>query len=283
MGKNVKNFAEYHNLNEAKLKIKPYDKVKVGDAAFEHPDAGGQQNEKIGKIIWKGTYKELLKSKYKGTAMDWDVDDVADLDEYDLVVVDLYGNQGGPTLFNYDNDPSGTVTFESVKVNESKKFKDFIDVARAAEIAYGDNDMEITPTKNGFTYIDVDDEKIEVIIKGNKASIVGGEQNMTIDDFVNLISNDDPESLYECIDEITEGKKAKISKALVQATDKYHEAQLKLQKLQKEFVETPKENVVEREKLKKSIIDAHKEVQQTEKEFQATLGAEDVDDIEIIW
>ncbi len=206
MGKNVKNFAEYYNLNEAKLKIKPYDKVKVGDAAFE-----------------------------------------------------------------------------SAKIDESKKFKDFIDVARAAEIAYGDGDMEITPTSKGFTYLDVDDNKIEVIIKGNKASIVDGEQNMTIDDFVNLISNDDPESLYECIDEITEGKKAKISKALVQATDKYHEAQLKLQKLQKEFVETPKENVVEREKLKKSIIDAHKEVQQTEKEFQATLGAEDVDDIEIIW
>lgn len=82
--------------------------------------------------------------------------------------------------------------------------------------------------------------------------------------------------------EINEAK-AKVSKALLAATDKYHEAQFNLQKLQKEFVETSKEDVVKREKLKKQIIDAHKEVQQTEKEFQATLGAEDVDDIEIIW
>jgi vacuolar-type H+-ATPase subunit H len=283
MSKNVKNFAEYHNLNEVKSSIKPYDKVKVGDDAFENPDAGGHWDKKIGKIIWKGTYQELLKSKYKNTVSDWEFDDESEFDDFDLVVVDLYGSQGGPTLFNYDNDPSGAVTFESVKVNETRKFKDFIDVVRAAEVAYGDGDMEIKSTSNGFTYLDVDDEKIEVIVKGNKASIVGGEQNMSMDDFIDLVSGGDPESLYEQIDEISEGKKAKVSKALLQATDNYHAAQLKLQQLQKEFIETSKEDVVKREKLKKEIMSAHKEVQQTEKEFQATLGAEDVDDIEIIW
>lgn len=283
MGKNIKNFAEFHHLNEVKSSIKPYNKVKVGDDAFENPDAGGQWNKKIGKIIWKGTYQELLKSKYKNTVSDWDFDDEIEFDEYDLVVVDLHGNQGGPTLFNYDNDPSGAVTFESVQVDEAKKFKDFIDVVRAAEIVYGNGDMEIKSTSNGFTYLDVDDRKIEVIINGNKASIVGGEQNMTMDDFIDIVSGGDPETLYEQIDKISEGKKAKVSKALLQATDNYHTAQLKLQQLQKEFIETSKEDVVKREKMKKEIITAQKEVQQTEKEFQATLGAEDVDDIEIIW
>lgn len=77
--------------------------------------------------------------------------------------------------------------------------------------------------------------------------------------------------------------KARISKALLQATDRYHDAQLELQRLQKEFIATPKEDVLKREKLKKEILAAREEVRKTEKEFQATLGAEEIDDIEIIW
>jgi hypothetical protein len=37
---------------------------------------------------------------------------VFDWSDYDLVVVNIKGSQGGPTLYNYDNDPSGCVVFE---------------------------------------------------------------------------------------------------------------------------------------------------------------------------
>jgi len=71
------------------------------------------------------------------------------------------------------------------------------------------------------------------------------------------------------------------SKKLAKATDAYHDAQLKLQELQKKFIETGKENKAERESLKKAIIDQNKIVKQKESIFQKALGDEDITDLEI--
>ncbi len=71
------------------------------------------------------------------------------------------------------------------------------------------------------------------------------------------------------------------SKKLAKATDEYHDAQLKLQELQKKFIETGKENKTEREELKKAIIDQNKIVKQKEGIFQKALGDEDITDLEI--
>jgi len=71
------------------------------------------------------------------------------------------------------------------------------------------------------------------------------------------------------------------SKKLIKATDEYHEAQLKLQELQNEFVKTAKEDTAKREQLKKAIIDQNKVVKQREAIFHKALGDEDIDDLEI--
>lgn len=71
------------------------------------------------------------------------------------------------------------------------------------------------------------------------------------------------------------------SKKLIKATDEYHEAQLKLQELQNEFVKTTKEDTTKREQLKKAIIDQNKVVKQKESIFHKALGDEDIDDLEI--
>jgi len=102
------------NLNESEKKIKKYKDVEVGDIAFENPDAGGQWNKREGVVRWKGTAKELIKSKYKNLFRDWDIEDDIEFEEfaadYDLVVVDT--DDWGKILFNYNNDPSGVVVFE---------------------------------------------------------------------------------------------------------------------------------------------------------------------------
>lgn len=71
------------------------------------------------------------------------------------------------------------------------------------------------------------------------------------------------------------------SKKLMKATEEFHEAQLKLQSLQREFVETKKEDSTKREQLKKAIIDQNKVVKQKEAAFSKALGDEDIDDLEI--
>jgi hypothetical protein len=74
---------------------------------------------------------------------------------------------------------------------------------------------------------------------------------------------------------------AMASKKLMKATEEYHDAQLKLQELQKKFIGTGKENKAEREELKKAIIDQSKIVKQKEGIFQKALGDEDITDLEI--
>ena len=111
--KHIKLFEGF--LLEKNKKIKSYSQVQIGDMAMENPDAGGEWNNELGKIVWKGTIEELKNSKYKAVYHDWEIQaigDEDDTDDYDLVVVDVKGHDGGPTLFNYNNDPSGCVVFE---------------------------------------------------------------------------------------------------------------------------------------------------------------------------
>lgn len=89
--------------------IKEYADVQIGDIAFENPDAGGEWDNEEGSILWKGTKKELDESQYASTSTDWDLLEEEFDDCYDLVVVNT---SWGPTLFNYNNDPSGVVVFK---------------------------------------------------------------------------------------------------------------------------------------------------------------------------
>lgn len=91
--------------------IKEYADVQVGDVAYENPDAGGMWNNEEGIILWKGTKKDLDKSQYAHTASDWEevLEEEEEFNDYDLVVVE---GPYGPTLFNYNNDPSGVVVFK---------------------------------------------------------------------------------------------------------------------------------------------------------------------------
>lgn len=92
-------------------KIKPFLQVTVGEEAYHHED-----HELIGFIKWKGNTKELKKSQYSNLL----VEDIADnsspeegeddlLSDYDWVIIDepMYGS----TLYNYNCDPSGVITF----------------------------------------------------------------------------------------------------------------------------------------------------------------------------
>jgi hypothetical protein len=71
------------------------------------------------------------------------------------------------------------------------------------------------------------------------------------------------------------------SKKLIEATEDFHGAQLKLQELQKQYIGTTKENKTEREELKAAIINQNKIVKQKEIVFQKALGDEDIQDLEI--
>ena len=73
----------------------------------------------------------------------------------------------------------------------------------------------------------------------------------------------------------------KSSKKLIEATDDFHDSQLKLQELQKKYIGTSKENKTEREGLKEAIINQTKIVKQKENIFQKALGNEDITDLEI--
>jgi hypothetical protein len=110
-------FEAYMDKKMSKRKqIKSYNEVKVGDIAFENPDAGGKWDHELGEVLWVGTLQDLKRSPYKQTMIDWlnqcEEDNENPFDEYDLIVINLDGYDGGPTLFNYNNDPSGCVVFK---------------------------------------------------------------------------------------------------------------------------------------------------------------------------
>lgn len=85
--------------------------------------------------------------------------------------------------------------------------------------------------------------------------------------------------------ELNEEKSKKVeskeSKKLLELTEDYHNAQLKLQELQKKFVGITKENKIEREELKEAIINQSKIVKQKESIFKKAIGNEDIQDLEI--
>lgn len=98
--------------------IKKYAEIKVGEIAFESPDAGGEWNNEEGEILWKGTLEELKESEYRTLLEDWATEmEENDIAEYDLVVV--YSDYGA-VLYNYDNDPCGVVVFELQLTTEVK-------------------------------------------------------------------------------------------------------------------------------------------------------------------
>ena len=79
----------------------------------------------------------------------------------------------------------------------------------------------------------------------------------------------------------TQKENSMASKKLVEATEDFHNEQLKLQELQKQFIGIAKENKTEREELKKAIINQSKIVKQKEGIFKKAIGNEDIQDLEI--
>ena len=78
-----------------------------------------------------------------------------------------------------------------------------------------------------------------------------------------------------------EKNEAKKQSKLFALTEDYHEAQIKLQELQKAFIKTEKENKSEREKLKAEIIEQTRIVKEKSKSFNRALGEQDIIDLEI--
>jgi len=73
----------------------------------------------------------------------------------------------------------------------------------------------------------------------------------------------------------------KVSRQLQKATEDYHQAQLEMQNIQKEFIATPKDDESKRKDLKDKLIKQNEIVKTKEKIFHQALGNEDIDDLEI--
>jgi|688.fasta_scaffold32229_2 hypothetical protein len=73
----------------------------------------------------------------------------------------------------------------------------------------------------------------------------------------------------------------KVSRQLQKATEDYHQAQLEMQNIQKEFIATPKDDESKRKDLKAKLIKQNEIVKTKEKIFHQALGNEDIDDLEI--
>lgn len=108
--------------NEEQKLIKDFSKIMIGDIAYENPDAGGEWDKKIGKIVWKGTFKDALRSNYRSSAKEIldqysaDEDIQALNDDYEWVIVkenSIYGKFTDYVMYNYNGDPSGVVCFDN--------------------------------------------------------------------------------------------------------------------------------------------------------------------------
>jgi|NOAtaT_7_FD_contig_31_9274807_length_1120_multi_5_in_0_out_0_1 hypothetical protein len=73
----------------------------------------------------------------------------------------------------------------------------------------------------------------------------------------------------------------KSHKKLVSLTEDFHDAQLKLQSLQKQYITTEKQNKSERERLKAEIIEQTRIVKEKGKAFNRALGEQEIIDLEI--
>lgn len=90
---------------EAPLRIpKSFEEVEIGDEAYdcEFPD------ESQGTILLKAKGKNINRTRFKLLTADLEPEDIA---AYNWVVVEMLTY--GPTLFNYDGDPSGVITFKN--------------------------------------------------------------------------------------------------------------------------------------------------------------------------
>lgn len=97
--------------------IKTFDEIEVEkDGAYEHPNAGGEWNNLDGEILWKGSYSALLESDYAYLISEFDEEDEGATDYDQLVVVDL--EVYGATLYNYDCDPSGVVSYQDTYLED---------------------------------------------------------------------------------------------------------------------------------------------------------------------
>lgn len=91
--------------------IKDIADVQVGDSAYHHEGlrAEGREESLIGKILWKGSWVELLASEHSGLFADWESLEIPE-DEYqqmDFVVIDT--SDYGPEIFAYQYDPCSAV------------------------------------------------------------------------------------------------------------------------------------------------------------------------------
>lgn len=169
-------------VNREKL-IKPYEEVNVGDMAYENPDAGGEWNNPIGKVLWKGTYEELLSSKYKSTASDENIEDLEE-GEYDLIVINTGGIDGGPTLFNYNNDPSSCVVFKNESLTEG--LEDWDEIERntdyEAELAGVQDPKDFEMTNDTIDLNELSDEELEGLADQNSCFVDGKSRSQIIDE-----------------------------------------------------------------------------------------------------
>jgi len=111
-------------LEDKEKKIIDFINVKVGDIAFENPDMGGDWNNSLGVIVWKGTGEELLSSKYKSMAKDMIQDSgMEKSDIYDYVWVIVDEETYGLTVYNYNGDPSGCVVFKNDVIAEDREIQ----------------------------------------------------------------------------------------------------------------------------------------------------------------
>jgi len=78
-------------------------------------------------------------------------------------------------------------------LNESQIPTTFFDAIRAAADAF---DTEYQELGTDFTYFDVDGEVNNVVVLDDNEAMVNGEK-MTLQEFINLLTNDEPELLYE--------------------------------------------------------------------------------------
>ncbi len=82
---------------------------------------------------------------------------------------------------------------------------------------------------------------------------------------------------------LKESEKAQKKKQtrLIKLTEEYHEAQRKLQDLERKYVESQKENKSEREELKEAIIHQKQIVESSKSKFEKEIGNEDIQDLKI--
>lgn len=93
------------------MKGKPFEKAQIGETVVFSCDLSNEIKP-MGKIIWKGSYKELMENEeLKHHAYVLDPEDDLDQEEDELNYIDWVIVDDGTetTLYNYDCDPCGVM------------------------------------------------------------------------------------------------------------------------------------------------------------------------------